>query len=95
MRQLLYILASLNIILRSQLGYHLGFFSNPQVALHPFLFSGQQVGRVPTNLCRAFRRLIENRLTVSIECHYTRLCGQSINPGPHQRFGRSNVNASQ
>ena len=70
-------------------------FSNPQVALHPFLFSGQQVRRVPANLCRAFRRLIENRLTVSIECHYTGLCGQSINPGPHQRFGWSNVNASQ
>ena len=29
---------------------------------------------------------MENRLAVSIACHYTGLCGQSINPGPHQRF---------
>ncbi|XP_077869670.1 uncharacterized protein LOC144361685 [Saccoglossus kowalevskii] len=52
----------------------------------------KQVGRVPANLCKVFRRLLELNLVESvIVCKYTGQTGLSIRPPSNQRFQRGQV----
>ena len=45
---------------------------------------GEQVGRVPANLCGAFRQLLEIGYTRKIICIYTGSIGHCQNPHVHQ-----------
>lgn len=55
-----------------------------------FLFSeGRQVGRVPANLCKAFRELQSRRLIEEVTCTFTGEVRESQNPHIFQRFRRN------
>ena len=47
---------------------------------------GEQVGRVPANLCGAFRQLLEIGYTRKIICIYTGSIGHCQNPYVHQPY---------
>ena len=47
---------------------------------------GEQVGRVPANLCGTFRQLIEIGYTRKIICIYTGSIGHCQNPHVHQPY---------
>ena len=48
---------------------------------------GKQVGRVPANLCRVFRRLVEKEMLVDgITCNYGETFRRTIDPVFYQRF---------
>ncbi|XP_070546573.1 uncharacterized protein [Ptychodera flava] len=51
--------------------------------------SGKQVGRVPANLCKAFRQLKEQGKITDIKSEYTGEVGLSSNPHHHQKFKKS------
>ncbi|XP_070536910.1 uncharacterized protein [Ptychodera flava] len=48
--------------------------------------AGLQVGRVPANLCRAFKILLDRDLATKITCTYTGEARQSQNPPVQERF---------
>ncbi|VDI07438.1 Hypothetical predicted protein [Mytilus galloprovincialis] len=48
--------------------------------------AGRQVGRVPANLCRAFRILNDRNLVTDIACCYHGTCGPTTNPFSGQRY---------
>ncbi|XP_070541430.1 uncharacterized protein [Ptychodera flava] len=48
--------------------------------------AGRQVGRVPANLCRMFRELLDNGTASKIMCHYTDDVGLSVKPSHHEKF---------
>ena len=51
---------------------------------------GKQVGRVPANLCRVFRRLVEKEMLVDgITCNYGGTVHRTIDPVFYQRFERA------
>ena len=47
---------------------------------------GEQIGRVPANLCRAFRQLLEIGYTRKIICIYTGSIGHCQNAYVHQPY---------
>ena len=50
----------------------------------------KKVGRVPANLCRVFRRLVETEMLVDgITCNYGGTVRQTIDPVFYQRFERA------
>ena len=53
-----------------------------------FIFPGKQVGRVPANLCRAFRMITERQLCTELTCVYNNSVGVSREPRPDQSFER-------
>jgi len=48
--------------------------------------TGRQVGRVPANLCRAFRRIKDQHSASDIVCAYNGTCGPITNPFSGQRY---------
>ncbi|XP_069110389.1 uncharacterized protein [Argopecten irradians] len=53
--------------------------------------AGKQIGRVPANLCRAFRMLLRNNYVQEILCFYKGEARQSQHPNMHQRFRRNST----
>ena len=53
-----------------------------------FIFPGKQVGRVPANLCRAFRMITERQLCTELTFVYNNSFGVSREPRPDQSFER-------
>ncbi|XP_033761304.1 uncharacterized protein LOC117343104 [Pecten maximus] len=51
--------------------------------------AGQQIGRVPANLCRAFRMLLRNNFVQEISCFYKGEIRQSLHPHVQQRYRRN------
>ena len=58
-------------------------YNNSMSVLHE---GGEQVGRVPANLCGAFRQLLEIGYTRKIICIYTGSIGHCQNPHVHQPY---------
>lgn len=55
-------------------------------------FVGRQIGRVPANLCGAFRTILSQQFATKITCKYSGDVGQSVIPPVHQRFRHASRN---
>ena len=53
------------------------------------MLSGRQVGRVPANICRAFKVLLERNLVDKITCRFSGTVTQSSRPSVHQWYRRA------
>lgn len=52
--------------------------------------AGNDVGRVPANLCGAFREIMGKYwLLEDIKCHYNGIVSDSVNPPKYQKFERN------
>ena len=52
--------------------------------------AGNVIGRVPANLCRAFREIMEKDwLLEDIKCQYNGIVRDSVNPPKYQKFERN------
>lgn len=51
--------------------------------------SGQQIGRVPANLCKVFRKVLQKGYTNRITCTYLGRVGHSVRPEVGQQFRRN------
>ncbi|VDI56325.1 Hypothetical predicted protein [Mytilus galloprovincialis] len=52
--------------------------------------AGRPVGRVPANVCKAFKQLLQTQMAKKVICRYTGMAAPSRNPPSHQRFHRTN-----
>lgn len=53
--------------------------------------TGMQIGRVPANLCGAFRAILSQEYATDITCRFTGVVGRSVNPAVNQRFSQATL----